>query len=146
MRFDRRALVGHLVGHLARLLARELQSRIAPMGLSTGSFPVLLELWEEDGQTQRELVAALGVEQATMANTLGRMERDGLVSRSKDPKDGRMRRVRLTDRARGLEAEAKAAATAVNEAVLADLSGWEREALMQLLAKTIDSARGGGDA
>lgn len=146
MSFDRRALVGHLVGHLARLLARELQSRIAPMGLSTGSFPVLLELWEEDGQTQRELVAALGVEQATMANTLGRMERDGLVSRSKDPKDGRMRRVRLTDRARGLEAEAKAAATAVNEAVLADLSGWEREALMQLLAKTIDSARGGGDA
>ena len=146
MSFDRRALVGHLAGHLARLLARELQSRIAPMGLSTGSFPVLLELWEEDGQTQRELVAALGVEQATMANTLGRMERDGLVSRSKDPKDGRMRRVRLTDRARGLEAEAKAAATAVNEAVLADLSGWEREALMQLLAKTIDSARGGGDA
>ena len=146
MSFDRRALVGHLVGHLARLLARELQDRIAPMGLSTGSFPVLLELWEEDGQTQRELVAALGVEQATMANTLGRMERDGLVSRSKDPKDGRMRRVRLTDRARGLEAEAKAAATAVNEAVLADLSGWEREALMQLLAKTIDSARGGGDA
>ena len=46
-----------------------------------GQFAVLLELWAGDGLTQKELVERLDVEQATMANTLARMVRDGLVER-----------------------------------------------------------------
>jgi len=47
-------------------------------------FLALSELWGDDGLTQRELAERLGVEQATMANTLARMERDRLVERRRD--------------------------------------------------------------
>ncbi len=54
-----------------------------------------------------------------MANTLSRMERDGLVIRRKYPNDGRVQRVWLTDRARDLRGPAIAAAQAENAARLA---------------------------
>lgn len=130
---------GYLVNHLARLFAAALQTRIKPMGLSTGVFPVMLHLWQQDGLTQRDLVARVGVEQATMANTLARMERDGLVERRADPQDGRVRRIWLTERGRGLHGEATAAAAEENDSVLSGLSHKERAQLIALLRKAIRS-------
>lgn len=50
----------------------------------------------QDGLTEAELVQRLDVEEATMANTLSRMERDGLIRRR--PPDGRSQTVDLADR------------------------------------------------
>lgn len=100
MSFNKDDSAGFLANHLARLFARELQLRIKPLGLSTGTFPALLVLWESDGMTQRELIERLDIEQPTMANTLARMERDGLIDRRKDPADGRVQRIWLTAAAR----------------------------------------------
>ena len=72
-----------------------------------------------------------------MANTLARMERDGLVTRRPDESDGRRRRVWLTDHARQLEAGATAAARAQNDLALAALSEQERATLQALLRKSI---------
>ena len=110
---------GYLINHVARLFARGLTARIKPLGLTTGTFPALLELWDQDGLTQKKLVARLDIEQATMANTLNRMDRDGLVIRRKDPSDGRAQRVWLTDRVRSLKDAAIAAAIEENAASLA---------------------------
>ena len=98
MSFVKNDSAGYLINHMARLFAQELTARIKPLGLTTGTFPALLELWDQDGLTQKQLVTRLGIEQATMANTLNRMERDGLVTRRKDPKDGRA--AGLADRTR----------------------------------------------
>ncbi len=128
---------GYLVNHLARIFAAALQARIKPMGLSTGVFPVMLHLWQKDGLTQRDLVNRVDVEQATMANTLARMERDGLITRRPDPEDGRVRRIWLTERGRGLHIEATEAARQENESVLAGLPANERDQLIVLLRKAI---------
>lgn len=130
---------GYLVNHAARLFARRLTAEIRPLGLTTGTFPALLELWAEDGLTQKELAARLDIEQATMANTLARMARDGLVERRRDPDDGRLQRNWLTPRARALQGPAVAAATAVNEAALAALDPAERDRFLTLLRKLIGS-------
>ncbi|MCE8468244.1 MarR family transcriptional regulator, partial [Rhodovulum sulfidophilum] len=95
MSFDKDDSAGYLANHMARLFAAALTRRIAPLGLMPGQFMVLLELWREDGLTQRDLVERLDVEQATIANTLNRMERDGLILREPDAADRRARRVRL---------------------------------------------------
>ena len=93
MDFDKSQSPGYLINHVARLFARGLAARIKPLGITIGTFPVLLELWEEDGLTQKQLVERLDIEQATMANTLSRMERDGLIVRKKDEADGRVQRI-----------------------------------------------------
>jgi DNA-binding MarR family transcriptional regulator len=122
---------------MARLFANRLHDRIRPLGLSPARFPVLLELWVQDGLTQRELVERLDVEQATMANTLARMERDGLIERRPSPSDRRARLVFLTDRARQLRTDAMAAATAENRNALSGLSADEQAAFIDLMTRVI---------
>lgn len=138
MKFSRKTSAGYLANHLARLFALGLQKRIKPLGLSTGIFPIMLQLWEEDGMTQKELVDRLGIEQATVANSLSRMERDGLIRRCRDDHDGRITRSWLTDQGRTLRAPAIRAATEQNAEALAGLSEQERRRLITLLAKAID--------
>ncbi|MCA8931276.1 MAG: MarR family transcriptional regulator, partial [Rhodospirillaceae bacterium] len=112
-----------------------------PLGLAPAQFAVLLELWAGDGLTQKELVERLDVEQATMANTLARMVRDGLVERRPLPGDRRAQTVHLTARGQALEAPATQAATATNDAALADLNLAERLQFLKLMRRVIATLR-----
>lgn len=141
MQFEKNRSAGFLVNHLARLFANRLQARIAPLGLAPAQFMALLELWDKDGLTQADLVERLDVEQATLANTLKRMARDGLIARTAHPDDKRAQLIWLTDRARALEEPAKLAASQVNQAALAQLSANDRSTLIKLLGKLIASMR-----
>ena len=137
MAFDRMQSAGYLANHLARLFVQGLHRRIKPLGIVPGQFPVLLELWDEDGLTQKVLVERLDVEQATMANTLTRMERDGLIRRTRHPEDRRAQQVWLTDRAKALHAPAIRAAMDQNQAALAGLSDQERETFIRLMRRVM---------
>jgi len=77
--------MGYLVNHLARLLANALRARTAPDGVVPGQFAQLLALYEQDGVTQAQLCEQVSIDQSTMAHTLKRMERDGLIRRVPDP-------------------------------------------------------------
>jgi DNA-binding MarR family transcriptional regulator len=106
--------LGYLINHLARLLSLALRDRIEPYGVVPGQFAQLLALYEADGLTQAELCARVQIEQPTMANTLARMERDGLITRTPDSADQRRSLVRLTPKARRLEPDLVAAAREIN--------------------------------
>jgi DNA-binding MarR family transcriptional regulator len=139
MEFSKARSAGYLINHIARIFARGLTERIRPLGLTTGTFPALLELWETDGLTQKQLVERLDIEQATMANTLARMERDGLILRKKDLSDGRVQRIWLTEQARGLRDPAITAAIEENAFELAGLSADERAQFITLMQKIIET-------
>ncbi|PLX37276.1 MAG: MarR family transcriptional regulator [Hyphomicrobiales bacterium] len=143
MSFDRTRSAGYLANHMARLFATGLAARIKPLGLAPAQFMTLLELWQEDGLTQKQLVARLDVEQATMANTLARMERDGLIVRRPHPDDGRAQSVNLTEKARALEAPATEAAAAQNAMALSDLDDAERRQFLALTQRVIAAMRAG---
>jgi DNA-binding MarR family transcriptional regulator len=128
---------GYLANHVARLFARELAEAVRPLGLAPAQFMVLIELWRDEGLTQKDLVGRLDVEQATMAATLARMERDGLIERRPDQADARARRIQLTVRARALQEPALAAAKSVNARALAGFSEAEREVLLSGLRRIV---------
>jgi len=141
MGFEKTRSAGYLANHLARLFAQHLAAGIAPLGLAPAQFMALLELWREDGLTQAELCARLDVEQATMAGTLSRMARDGLIERRAHPVDRRAQTVHLTDRARALEAPATEAAQAVNAQALAALPEAERVPFVASLSRIVAEMR-----
>lgn len=120
-RFERRESLGYLVNQLARTFARALEARLARHGVALGQFPLLLILWEEERLTQSEIARRLGFEQPTVANTLRRMERDGLVDTEADPANRRHVLIVLTAKGRALERALTAEARAVNEAAS---EGW----------------------
>ncbi|CAM5555979.1 hypothetical protein MAUB1S_09300 [Mycolicibacterium aubagnense] len=137
MRFQKERSAGFLANQMARLFAKGLQRRIGPLGLAPAQFMTLLALWDEDGLTQSELVRRLDVEQATMANTLTRMERDGLIERRSNPSDGRSQSVHLTERSKHLRDPATDAARAQNATALADFTDQEKEMFLALMRRAI---------
>jgi DNA-binding MarR family transcriptional regulator len=137
MKFDRRQSPGYLINHLARLFAQALYGRIRPHGVTTGQFPVLLALWEQEGATQSQLAERLAVEQPTMANTLKRMERDGLITRVPDAEDRRQAHVYLTPRGRSLEEVLTSSARQTNAAALAGLDPDETRQFLALAGRVI---------
>ena len=137
----RESSAGFLANHMARLFASALAEGLRPLGMAPAQFMVLLELWREDGVTQRQLVERLDVEQATMASTLNRMERDGLITRRAHARDRRAQTIHLSDRARQLEEEAKRIARGVNERALSRLSPEERLFFTRLMREVIGSLR-----
>ncbi len=141
MDFTKEDSAGYLVNHMARLFARDLQQRISPLGIVVGQFPILLELWQKDGVSQKELLGKIDVEQATLANTLNRMERDGLVKRTKNPTDARAQLIWLTEKASGIRAEAYEAAQTVNAQALAGLSAEEQRQFLDLMHRVISGMR-----
>src|SRR5438094_4895144 len=96
--------LGYQIAHLNRLYDRRLQDALQGLGVAPGQFAPLVMLFEQDGLTQAELCRRINVEQPTMANTLDRMERDGLIKRKPDPVDKRCATVHLTPRADGMRA------------------------------------------
>lgn len=130
---------GQLVNRMARLLAQAFADAIAPLDLAPAQFVVLRELWRSDGLTQSQLAKKLDVEQATIANTLKRMARDGLITRVPHPGDSRAQLVRLTERARLLEAPAKAAAKNVNARAFGGLSRKEQRRFVEMTHRVISA-------
>jgi DNA-binding MarR family transcriptional regulator len=142
-RLPRQFSLGYQVNHVARLLATALRDRIAPLGVVPGQFAQLLALYEQDGLTQNELCQLVQIEQPTMANTLARMQRDGLIQRLPDATDRRRTRVMLTERAHALHADLVGAARAVNTSATRGLDEAEIAAFMRTLAVIIDNLTAG---
>ena len=132
---------GYLVNHLGRQFAVLLANRLKPLGLAPAQHAVLLALWQEDGLSQRELVNILEIRQATAANTLDRMERDGLITREVHPDDARSKRICLTAKARALENEVTGIARDINANALAALDEHERGQFLEMLKKIIEQQR-----
>ena len=135
--FEKRKSPGYMTNFAARVFASPLRDQVAPLGLAPAQFMVLLELWDEDGLTQKQLFERLEVEQATMANTISRMERDGLVVRRAHPADGRARSILLSAKGRALEATAKSSAMQVNRHLMADFTDEECEMFLGFLQRII---------
>jgi DNA-binding MarR family transcriptional regulator len=143
---SRQSSLGYQVNHLARLMAQALRARISPRGVVPGQFAQLLALYEKDGLSQRELCERVRIEQPTMANTLRRMERDGLVRRLPDPGDGRRAVVMLTERARDLEDALVDSARSVNSDATKDINDDELAAFMATLARIISNLEANAEA
>ncbi|MGM7646724.1 MarR family winged helix-turn-helix transcriptional regulator [Nocardia sp. JW2] len=134
---DRGDSLGYVINHLARLMEQALRDRIARHGVVPGQFAQLLALYEQEGVSQQELCEKVRIDQSTMAHTLKRMERDGLVERTPDPADGRRTLIHLTDRSRRLRPALEAAAREVNALATTGFSDAQREELLRLAAQAI---------
>lgn len=139
MQFERDQSVGYMINWAARLFGRLADRRLNPLGLAAGQIPVFTALLMNGPASQKTLAQAVAIEQPTMAATLSRMERDGVIERSPDPNDGRSALVSLTphfaDRA---EALLRALRT-MNADAMADVPEDERETFLATLRTVVSS-------
>ncbi|MBR1808284.1 MAG: MarR family transcriptional regulator [Paludibacteraceae bacterium] len=91
----------------ARLTMQAYWPYFEPLGLTYPQYLVLLVLWEKDSQPVNDIARKLMLETNTVTPLLQRMEKQGLVVRTKGKEDSRQRIVSLTEKGRALEAEAE---------------------------------------
>ncbi len=87
---------------LCKAQRQQAEVRCQQIGLHTGQDLVIFRLVEEDGLSQSQLAVRLGVEIATVAKMVQRMEKEGLLIRRQDAEDARISRVYLTEKGRRL--------------------------------------------
>lgn len=137
MRFLRDRSAGYMTSWAARLFARAIDRRLKPLGLAPAHMPVMFALGDGRELSQKALAEAAAIEQPTMAATLARMERDGLVLRRPNPDDRRAALFSLTPEAREQADAVYAAAFEINDAALAGLTQEERAAFLGMLARVV---------
>ena len=133
MSYQRENSAGYLVNWAGRLFVRAIERRLA--GGNAGPMPVFFALADGGTMSQTALARWASVEQPTMANTLNRMERDGLISRTPDPDDRRSALISLSKLGRQRATEALKSAFEVNDLALAGFKPAERDLLFEMLRR-----------
>lgn len=91
----------------ARLTTGAYHPYLDPLGLTYPQYLVLLVLWEQDKQPVNDIAHKLLLETNTVTPLLQRMEKAGLVKRTKGEEDSRQRIVTLTKKGIELRERAK---------------------------------------
>jgi len=130
---------GHLISLAARGFARLSESRLKPLGFGVGHLPVLVALQNGNASTQRDLAKFAKVGQPPMAQMLARMERDGLIERTRHPADGRSSHIVLTKAAQDRMPEAITTLLQGNSEALNGFTHAETKQLGNLLTRLISN-------
>ncbi len=126
---------GYWINRTSRLLVRRGDTLLRSFGLALSYLPVLRALGERGALSQKELAKIAGVEQPSMAETLLRMERDGVVQREPNPDDKRGSLVSITRRARARFPKAMAELVEGERQAMAGLDDAEQVMLRDLLRR-----------
>lgn len=90
----------------SRLVTQSYRPYLEAIGITYPQYLVLMVLWENDNQPVNDIAKRLLLETNTVTPIIQRMEREGLVIRTRGMVDTRQRIVSLTKRGKALEQEA----------------------------------------
>jgi DNA-binding MarR family transcriptional regulator len=127
--------LGYLVRDANRAFQRLLEKRITPHGVTRGQWYFLRVLWEQDGLSQRELSARVGMMEPTTVIALRGMEQSGLIRRVRSTDDKRVTRVHLTAKARRMRERLLAISQGVNEQGAQGLGEAELRRFRRIIAR-----------
>ena len=80
---------------------------LTELNLTYTQYLVLLVLWEQDGIPVSEICRRLHLDNGTVSPLLKKLEKEGLLEKSRSPEDERVVLITLTDTGRALQERAK---------------------------------------
>ena len=131
----------HLLGY-ALAQARVATNRVffdavgGPLQLRPVEFSLLMLLRDNDGITQRDLVAALSLNAPNLTTLITRMQERGVLIRERSDTDRRAQLIRLTAEGLELAAQARSAAATMEAPIRKRYTAGEWALLLELLHRT----------
>ncbi|MBR5055843.1 MAG: MarR family transcriptional regulator [Bacteroidales bacterium] len=104
----------------SRLLTQAYNPLLSEQGLTYPQYLVLLVLWEKDAQPVNTIAKRLFLETNTVTPLLQRMEKDGILIRTKGEKDARQMIVSLSRKGKELQKKLADVPAAMGNAVICD--------------------------
>ena len=127
--------LGYLTRIAHRAFSRQLERRTQMVGVTSGQWPFLRVLWNEEGMSQRELSRRVGMQEPTTVSALNSLEKSGLVRREPSQADRRKIHVYLTQKGHALRTEMMASVAEVNDIATRDIDPADMAILRAVLAK-----------
>jgi MarR family transcriptional regulator for hemolysin len=126
---------GFLVHDVSRLIKRRFERRARQMGLpiTRQQGAVVLNIAGNEGVSQAELAAWLGIEPIALVRMLDKLHEEGLVERRAHPTDRRVRTLWLTPSARPVVAQILAINKAIREEAFAGMAADARDTVIDIL-------------
>ena len=131
--------IGMELAGVARDVGRAFDAALARAGGSRPMWLVLLSLKSRPTANQRELAAAVGIQDATLTHHLNGMEADGLLTRRRDPANRRVHLVELTEAGDAAFRRLRTVAQHYDTRLRTGFSDTELETLRGLLGKLRDN-------
>ena len=135
--------IGMELAGVARDVGRAFDAALARAGGSRPMWLVLLSLKSRPTANQRELAAAVGIQDATLTHHLNGMEADGLLTRRRDPTNRRVHLVELTEAGDAAFRRLRTVAQHYDSRLRTGFSDSELETLRGLLGKLRDNVTPG---
>lgn len=138
-----------LQGAFMRLLHRYTEvnfGRLKDLGVHPGQLPFLNIIRHQEGISQRELAERLHVKPPTVAVTVKRLEKAGVIFRKPDPEDMRISRIYLTGKGREIAGRIEGIVQENERALTAGFSEEEVElakAFFDRMLQNLDVLAGG---
>ena len=119
----------------AKEVVRRYRGPLEPLGLTYTQYIVMMILWEHGGMTEGELGKIIHLDSGTLAPLLKRLEKQGLIARSRPADNERTLFLDLTDEGRKLKKAAEAVPCAMKSCI--PLEDEELLQLRELLKKAL---------
>jgi len=91
----------------ARLTMGVYHPYLDPLGITYPQYLVLLVLWEQDKQPVCDIAKKMMLDTNTVTPLLQRMEKAGIIKRTRGKEDSRQRIVSLTEKGKAMQEQAK---------------------------------------
>ena len=128
-------VVGFTVSSVGYAVAQRFRETLAPLQLEPREFALLRAVSGAEGQSQQAIGERLRIPPSRMVALVDALEARSLLERRHNPLDRRTRELHLTAAGRELLARALELATGLELHLCAELSGDEREELLELLQR-----------
>ena len=126
---------GGLISYIYRMCVVKFSEELAPYGIGSGEFPILITIYEEPGKSQDELAILKGFDKSMIAKMVVKLEEKGLMYRIIDPDDKRVKRMYLTDAGKALYPKINRVGINLNQLLHQNLSESESRTLLVSLKK-----------
>ena len=137
-----RTPIGLELARAARTVSRAFDDALAGAGGSLPVWLVLLNLKTRQVSSQRELAEAVGVREATLTHHLNAMDKQGLITRTRDPGNRRTHIVELTPAGEAAFLRLRDAATAFDRRLRTGLTDTDLDGLAALLGRLAGNVAG----
>jgi DNA-binding MarR family transcriptional regulator len=134
--------MSYAIFELARAHRGRAAAMLRKMDLHPGQELLLMHLFDREGQTQSELLDAVGLDHSTVSKSLRRMQEAGLLVREPAEHDRRVMVVHLTDKGRAMREPLAAMWRALEETSAKHLSAQEAESFVHFAYAVIDAING----
>ncbi|MGL5244606.1 MAG: MarR family winged helix-turn-helix transcriptional regulator [Sarcina sp.] len=131
--------LGKYISMLYRQGRAFLTKEFNSIGIGSGQYLFLLQLYKEDGITQEELSETLLIDKGTTARAIRKLEEEGFVRRIKNESDKRSNKIYLTEKAKKNKQSVFNILNKWEDILIKDLTSEETDIVKKGLRKIVES-------